>query len=49
MLPWPPKMATGKDFVKKAVDKFIGAKGALWQRQCGLAKQDREWLWANLN
>ena len=27
MLPWPLKMATGQDFVKKAVDKFIGAGG----------------------
>ena len=27
MSPWPPKMATGQDFLKKAVDKFIGAGG----------------------
>ena len=27
MSPWPPKMATGPDFVKKAVDNFIGAGG----------------------
>ena len=31
MLPWPPKMATGQDFVKKAMDKFIGAGGG---REC---------------
>ena len=27
MSPWPPKISTGQDFVKKAVDKFIGAGG----------------------
>ena len=27
MSPWPLKMATGQDFVKKAVDKFIGVGG----------------------
>ena len=27
MSPWPPKMATGQDFVKKVVDEFIGAGG----------------------
>ena len=40
MSPWHSKMATGQDFVKNAVNVFIGFWGLKWKASLSLTSKD---------